>query len=200
MARPVLVVATSNAAKLREFAQLLRAVDIDLHDLAGYASIPQIEEPYDSYLANAALKAITIARHTNLPALADDSGLEVAALGGQPGARSARFAGETASDAENIARLLEQLKGVDAAQRNARFRCVLVVARADAGLFAEGTCEGTISSTPSGDSGFGYDPVFYYPPLARTFAQLDADTKNQISHRARACARLAPLLLDFLRR
>jgi XTP/dITP diphosphohydrolase len=200
MMAPVLVVATRNRAKARELVVLLDGLGIELRDLAAYPSVAEIDETHDSYLANAAAKAVAAAQSTNLPALGEDSGLEVDALGGRPGVRSARFAGNAASDADNVAHLLARLRETEAPLRTARLRCVLVAVRPDGtGLFAEGICEGTISIAPSGSGGFGYDPVFYYPPLERTFAEIDAGTKNGISHRASACARLRPFLMHFLR-
>lgn len=193
--RPVLVVATRNRGKLRELAALLAPAAIELRGIDAFPGAPVVDEIGDTYRANAEAKARALARHTNLPTLADDSGLEVDALQGAPGVRSARFAGANASDADNLALLLERLRGVPAAQRSARFRAVLAVARPDGtGVFTEGTCEGLIAESTSGTSGFGYDPVFVYPPLSRTFAELDAATKNRISHRAQACERLLPLL------
>jgi XTP/dITP diphosphohydrolase len=200
MSLPPLVVATRNPGKRREITVLLAGAGVDLRDLRAYPSAPLVLEDHDSYLANAAAKAMALARWTNAPALADDSGLEVDALDGQPGVRSARFAGPFASDAENVDLLLQQLRDVEAPRRGARFRCVLVAARPDGtGVFAEGVCEGTIALAPCGDGGFGYDPVFYCPALQKTLAQLDAEAKNRISHRAQACARLRPLLAAFLR-
>lgn len=194
---PVLLVATGNRGKLRELEALLTGVE--LRGLDQVPDAPVVEETGLTYLANAELKARALARHANLPALADDSGLEVDALDGAPGIRSARFAGPRASDADNVALLLKRLHGVPPQQRTARFRAVIVVAHPNgSGVFAEGTCDGIITESPSGSAGFGYDPIFYYPPLESTFAQLAAKEKNRISHRARACQRLAPLLRALL--
>lgn len=197
----VLLVATRNRAKLRELTALL--VDghsgFGLRGLDAFPDAPIVEESGATYLANAELKAHALARHANLPALADDSGLEVDALHGAPGVRSARFAGEHASDADNIALLLDRLRGVPLPQRTARFRALIAIVHPNGiGVFAEGTCEGVIAEATTGSGGFGYDPIFYYPPLARTFAEIDAATKNRISHRAQACQRLAPLLRAIL--
>ena len=198
---PVLVIATRNPGKRREFAELFAGLPIDLQDLSSFPDAPIVEERHDTYLANAHDKALTIGRFTGLPALADDSGLEVDALGGQPGVRSARYAGNSASDRDNIDLLLRTLHGTPDAERSARFRCVIVVALPNGDtLQSEGVCEGRIARQASGMSGFGYDPVFYYPPAKSTFAELAGAEKNRVSHRARACQRLRPQLLDFLRR
>jgi XTP/dITP diphosphohydrolase len=195
----VLVVATLSAGKRRELAALLGHLGLTLVDLSAFPEAPPVAEDADTYLANARAKAVAASRHTGLPALADDSGLEVDALGGAPGVRSARFAGEGASDDENVALLLERLRGVPDAARTARFRCVIVVARPDGGeLVAEGTCEGRITTEARGRGGFGYDPVFFHPPSGATFAELDAEAKQRVSHRAAACRALEPQLLAFL--
>jgi len=200
-----LVVATTNSGKLNEFRALLGDLAVDLCSLSEVADAPVVAEDGDTYLANARAKAIAIARHCGVPALADDSGLEVTALGGAPGVRSARFAADAmhrrdpADDRTNTAFLLGRLRGLGDDRRAARFRCVIVVARPDGGeLIAEGTCEGRIAHVPQGSAGFGYDPVFIYPPLARTFAELTREEKDQVSHRAQAIAQLRPRLLAFL--
>jgi len=199
MTRPVLLVATRNRGKVREFGELLAGSGMDLRGLADVAGAPRVVEDGATYLENARAKALAAARFAGLPALADDSGLEVDALEGAPGVRSARFAGPAATDTDNVALLLRRLAGVPAARRTARFRCVIVVARADGRtLHAEGTCEGTIAEGARGMDGFGYDPVFYYPPAGRTFAELPASEKNRVSHRARACEVILAQLGPFL--
>lgn len=196
---PVLLVATRNRGKLRELRALLPLAGVALRGLDELPDAPAVEETGDSYLANAQLKAHALARHAQLPALADDSGLEVDVLHGAPGVRSARFAGAGASDADNIALLLERLRGVPPAQRSARFRAVIVIAHPDGReISSTGACAGVIAAAPRGTAGFGYDPIFYYPPLARTFAEIDAQTKNRISHRAQALKDLAPRLERFV--
>ncbi len=199
----ILVAATSNAGKLRELRALLNGLDLDLRSLADFAGAPAVEESGDSFLANARLKAHAIAAHTELPALADDSGLEVDALGGAPGVRSARFASDAGAgvgDAANVALLLTRLRAVPQARRTARFRCAVVIARPDgAELVADGTCAGLLAASPRGSGGFGYDPVFLYPPLGRTFAELASAEKDRVSHRAAAIAALRPQLVEFLR-
>ncbi len=199
--RPALLVATANPGKLREFRQLLRDVPVRIGGLAELPSAPHLAESGTTYVENATHKALTIARWSGCATLADDSGLEVDALRGEPGIRSARYAGAAQDDAANIRKLLDALKGVPAAARRARFRCVLVVACPNgATLQAEGCCEGCILESPRGEEGFGYDPVFLYPPLERTFAELTSAVKNQVSHRAQACARLRGEVASFLRR
>ncbi len=194
-----LVVASRNRGKVGELRLLLRGAPVEILDINAHPSAPVVAEEGDTYLENARAKAHAVARFTGLPALADDSGLEVDALGGAPGVRSARFAGEAATDADNVSLLLGRLSGVPEPRRTARFRCVLVVARPDgAELVAEGTCEGRIADAPSGASGFGYDPVFYYPPAGQTFAEMGGADKDRVSHRADACRRLAESLPSFL--
>jgi XTP/dITP diphosphohydrolase len=201
-----LVVATANAGKLREFRALLGDLGIELRSLLDVADVPTIAEDGDTYLANARAKAHAVAAHCGVPALADDSGLEVDALGGAPGVRSARFAADAmhrhapTDDRTNVAFLLGRLRGLTDDRRAARFRCVIVVAHPDGReLVAEGVCEGIIAQAPDGAGGFGYDPVFVCPPLARTFAELAPEEKDRVSHRAQAVAQLRPRLLGFLK-
>jgi XTP/dITP diphosphohydrolase len=201
-----LVIATANAGKLRELRALLGDLGIELRSLLDVADAPTIAEDGDTYLANARAKAHAVAVHCGVPALADDSGLEVDALGGAPGVRSARFAADAmhrcdpTDDRTNAAFLLGRLRGLADGCRAARFRCVIVVARPDGReLVAEGVCEGVIAQAPDGAGGFGYDPVFVYPPLARTFAELTPEEKDRVSHRAQAVAQLRPRLLGFLK-
>jgi XTP/dITP diphosphohydrolase len=187
------VVATTNRHKLREYGALLAGDGVEL--LAADAVVPgwSVLEDGDSFAANARIKARDLARRANLPALGDDSGLEVAALGGRPGVRSARYAGEHATDVENTARLLAELRDVPDDRRAAAFRCALALALPDGTVLeADGRCEGWIARAPRGDGGFGYDPVFIEPTSGRSFAQLSAESKNALSHRRRA--------LDALRR
>ena len=198
--RPTLLIATTNAGKVREFAELFHELPINLHSLADLPGAPEVAEDGATYAANAVHKALTLAAWSRRAALADDSGLEVDALGGEPGVHSARYAGSAQDSAANIAKLLAALQGVPSAQRTARFRCVIAVARPDsATLTVEGTCDGVILDAPRGSGGFGYDPVFLYPPLGQTFAEIAPAVKNRISHRARACNLLGPQLLEFLR-
>lgn len=194
----ILIVATGNAGKLREYRALLDDPAIALRSLAEVPDAPLVEESGDTYLANARAKAHALAAHCRLPALADDSGLEVDALGGLPGVRSARFAadaGRPTGERANLELLLDRMRGIPDERRTARFRCVIVVAWPDRPeLVAEGTCEGLIIDPARGSGGFGYDPVFLYPPLQRTFAELASAEKDRVSHRARAVAMLRPSL------
>jgi XTP/dITP diphosphohydrolase len=191
-----LVLATANAGKQRELAALLapRGLTLVLQSTLG---IDSIAETGTTFEANALLKARHAARGARLPALADDSGLEVDALQGRPGVRSARYAGETASDADNNARLLAELAEVPPPHRGARYRCVLVLVRhaEDAApLVASGSWEGRIATRPAGSGGFGYDPLFVPEGLALSAAEMPPEQKNALSHRARALATLLALL------
>jgi XTP/dITP diphosphohydrolase len=195
-----LVLATHNAGKVREFTRLLGNVRVVLRDLRSFGKVVLPPEDGETYLDNARTKALAVARATSLPAMADDSGLEVDALNGAPGVLSARFAGVAASDADRVALLLQRLQDLPTGRRTARFRCVLVVAHPDGRtLSREGVCEGHLTTEPRGVSGFGYDPIFYYPPAGCTFAQMDPDDKNAVSHRAKAVDSIRPHLLNFLR-
>lgn len=197
---PEVLVATTNLHKLRELQVLLANAGVALRAASATRPLPVVNETGDTYFANAQLKAVAFARWADLPALADDSGLEVDALDGAPGVLSARYAGPDANDAANIDKLLRNLRGVAEARRTARFRCSIVVATPNgASITAEGSCEGVILNERCGNGGFGYDPVFYYPPAGCTFAELGAAQKNRVSHRAQACAALAPQLLPFVR-
>jgi XTP/dITP diphosphohydrolase len=207
MTRPRLVVATRSPHKLRELRQLLDLDDLDLVSLdeAGIAGDPV--EDGASFEANAAIKARHAARASGLASLADDSGLEVDALGGAPGVRTRRFAGEQATDEDNNARLLRELQGLPPGQRGARYVCVLALALPDGtgsrGLRLvrrRGTCRGRIAIEPRGSGGFGYDPIFEpagEPAGGRTLGQWSADEKNRISHRARAARRMRSVLASL---
>ena len=191
-----LVLATSNAGKQREFAALLAPLGIELL-LQSELGIDSVEETGTSFEANALLKARHAASRARLPALADDSGLEVDALDGRPGVWSARYAGEAATDADNNARLLAELDAVPAARRGARYRCVLALVRhaQDAApLIASGSWEGSIATRPAGNGGFGYDPLFVPQGHTASAAELPPAQKNALSHRARALAALVAQL------
>jgi XTP/dITP diphosphohydrolase len=188
--RRTLVVATRNAGKLREFRSLLLPLNYTILGLADLSLDAEIEESGGSFAENARLKAIGFSRLTRFPVLADDSGLEATALGGAPGIRSARYAGEGASDADRIRKLLSEIKEAHGG-REARFVCALALAQDDILLReAEGACGGTIIDEPRGANGFGYDPIFLFPKLGKTFAELNEEEKNQHSHRAKAVASL----------
>ncbi len=190
------VLATLNPGKLRELARLLGDLPIELLSLADIPGATLPEETGRTYADNALLKARAAQRLTGCAALGDDSGLEVDALGGAPGVHSARFGGAGLDDAGRVALLLERLRAVPAAKRTARFRCVIALVDEGGGEHTvEGVAEGEIAAAPRGASGFGYDPVFYYPPRGRTFGELTEREKEGVSHRALA-ARAARALLS----
>jgi XTP/dITP diphosphohydrolase len=187
-----LVLASANAGKQREFAALLAPAGIELL-LQSALGIPGVPETGTSFEANALLKARHAALVAGLPALADDSGLEVEALGGRPGVHSARYAGDAATDQDNNAKLLAELAGVPASGRTARYRCVLALVQQPedpAPLLAEGSWEGRIALAPAGTGGFGYDPLFVPRGFEQTVAQLPLAVKNRLSHRAMALSTL----------
>lgn len=194
-------VATANPKKLREMEELFEAVAAGRFVLLPRpADLPDTVEDGATLRDNARLKAVDVMRATGTAALADDTGLEVDALDGAPGVRSARFAGEEHDDEANVALLLSKLEGVPAAQRTARFRTIICIARPDGDpLFAEGVCEGRIAFERRGDGGFGYDPVFIPADGdGRHFAEMSADEKNSISHRGRAMRAAGELLAVLL--
>jgi XTP/dITP diphosphohydrolase len=189
-----LIVATGNAHKAAEFAELFADTDLLVESATVCGGMPPVVEDGATFAANAELKARALRAIAPEDAwiLADDSGLEVDALGGAPGIRSARYAGEGASDGDNVAKLLGALEGLDASRRTARFRCVLRLLRggeAEAKFF-DGACEGTIGLEPTGDAGFGYDPVFIPEGYDRSFAELGESIKHRLSHRGRAAREL----------
>jgi XTP/dITP diphosphohydrolase len=192
-----LALATRNAGKLAEFQELLLPLDIAVRSLDDLGVADDVEETGATFAENAALKAGAVALATGLPALADDSGLEVDALGGEPGVNSARWAGAV-SAAERNSLLLQRLAAVPDARRGARFVCVLAVCHpGGASAAARGEVSGRITRQPLGEGGFGYDPLFLLPDLGLTYAQLTAQQKNGLSHRARALVALRPLLLSL---
>jgi XTP/dITP diphosphohydrolase len=195
-----LAVATGNPGKLREIREILGDVGLELRGLDALPPVALPEEGAD-YASNAAGKALGVARATGLPALADDSGLEVAALDGAPGPRSARFGGPGLDDAARAARLLGALREVPRARRGARFVCVAALAFPDGSIVsARGECAGRILTAPRGEGGFGYDPVFWLEEQGAAMSELSAGLKNRISHRARALAMLRPALEEVYRR
>jgi XTP/dITP diphosphohydrolase len=184
---PKLLLATSNAGKIREYRLLLNGLGYQVTTLTEERIARMPTEPGNNYEQNARLKAAHYAKLSGLVTLADDSGLEVDALDGKPGVRSARFAGESATDAENVSLLLSKLKNVPWEQRTAHFKCVIVIATPDGQSEAcYGECHGLIALEPRGENGFGYDPIFFLPEIGKTMAELPLEVKNQISHRARA--------------
>ena len=190
------VLATANRGKLAEFEALFAATPVAIEALAGGGYEPPAETGL-TFVENALIKARHAAALAGLPAIADDSGLSVAALGGAPGVRSARFAGPGASDRDNIARLLDELERADAIDRSAAFHCVIVALahpEDPAPLIAHGRWPGSITTAARGSRGFGYDPVFLDPGLGLTAAELEPASKNAISHRGRAVRELCRLL------
>ena len=193
------VIATTNPGKLREIRQVLGGLDVEWLTLDDFKGLPDVEEDTPTFEANAAKKALENARATGLWTLADDSGLEVDALGGLPGVISARFAGPQQDDAANNAKLIAELRDVPQERRTARFRCALALAGPEGILAsAEGVVEGRIIDQPRGQNGFGYDPHFLIPALGRTTAELDPEHKNRISHRGQALRALHPKLAALL--
>ena len=184
-----LVIATKNSGKLIEIDALLKAYPVNMKSLSDFGPIPPVEEDGATFDDNAYKKAAFTARVLGLPALADDSGLVVPALGGGPGIHSARYGGDSLTDAQRCELLLQNLKGkVD---RQAFFSCVISVASpTGAALTYEARCEGRIAESASGTNGFGYDPIFYYPPLNKTFAEMTPLEKSQVSHRGKALKQL----------
>ena len=194
-----LVIATQNKGKVAEFERLLGPKGIEVVSLLDYPDLPEVEETGDSFEANARLKAESIAKLLNLPVLADDSGLVVPYLNGAPGIYSARYAGQPKSDKANIDKLLREMSQARGDQRQAYFVTCLVLASPDHDSYVvEGRAYGTIALEPSGDSGFGYDPVFYVDQEGATFAQIPLSRKNQISHRANAIKVLLASLPEWL--
>jgi XTP/dITP diphosphohydrolase len=193
---PRLAIASKNPHKLRELAAIcadwpVEWVTFDTHE----GEWPDVDEPHDTYVRNAFEKACAVAQALEIPAVADDSGLEVDALGGAPGPRSARYAGEDATDADNRRQLLAALKGLPGGGRTARYRCVAAVAWPDGReLHAEGVCEGALETKALGEGGFGYDPLFVPAGRDRTMAELAPEEKDRISHRGRAFRALRDLL------
>ena len=189
------VLATRNPGKVREFLELMRDLPIQVYSLDAFPQIGQLKEEGITYTENAISKAATVARLTRRLTVADDSGIEIDALDGKPGAQSARFLGDGASDKARNARILRLLHNVSAEHRTARYRAIVAVAHPDGETRTfEGTCEGRIATAPRGAGGFGYDPVFMVPAYGKTMAQLPLPVKNRVSHRARAFAAARPYL------
>jgi XTP/dITP diphosphohydrolase len=195
-----LLVATQNRGKFREIEAFLKrhhalVVCIFLGDLDPHWNVP---EDGATFLENATKKAVATARRFKKVSLADDSGLLVDALGGEPGVRSARYAGENASDLDRVSKLLDRLKGVPSPERSARFECVMVLSDPSGRTIHEtGTLHGSIQFECQGEKGFGFDPVFWIPSLKQTLAELETEEKNRISHRAEALQRISQHLRDF---
>lgn len=189
--RKKVVLATRNKGKVREMERLFAPLGWEIVSLDQFPEAPEVVEDGDTFAANASKKAVAMAEALGLPAIADDSGLEVDALGGRPGVYSARYAGEQATDEANWRKLLTELASVPMEKRTARFRCVLAyVEPGREPITASGSCEGVILRAPAGSNGFGYDPVFFLPERMCTMAQLEPEVKNKLSHRAKAMENL----------
>jgi XTP/dITP diphosphohydrolase len=188
-----LLIATSSPGKLREVLAILAGLPVKLSTLADHPGLPAAVEDADTFEGNAELKALHYARLTHLWTLADDSGLEVDALGGAPGVRSARFAGPVRDDAANNTKLITQLSGIAVEERTARFRCAVTLATpTEVMATRSGKIEGVIVDEPRGENGFGYDPHFFVPQRGMTTAEMPPEVKNSISHRARALTAIRP--------
>jgi XTP/dITP diphosphohydrolase len=180
-----LVIATRNPGKTAEIRDLLTGFPVEIKNLDDFGPIPVVEEDGKTFDDNAYKKANFTAKILGIPALADDSGLVVEALGGAPGVLSARYAGENATDEQRCAKLLQEMRGK--ADRRAAFECVISIAvPSGPALTYEARCEGLVAERSAGQNGFGYDPIFFYPPLNKTFAQLTREEKSHVSHRGRA--------------
>jgi XTP/dITP diphosphohydrolase len=180
-----LIIATGNPGKILEIEDLLNGFPIQIKSLADFGPIPEVEEDGETFEENAYKKASFTSKILGMPALADDSGLMVDALGGEPGVRSARYAGPDATDQERVAKLLKAMQGQS--NRKAAFECVISIAvPSGPALTYEARCEGLIAAAPAGDKGFGYDPIFFYPPLNKTFGQMTLAEKRDVSHRGKA--------------
>jgi XTP/dITP diphosphohydrolase len=191
------IVATRNQGKIREIAECLKDLDILLYSLRDFPDATEVKEDRKTFRENALKKARQIAEFTKKITIADDSGLEVDALDGKPGVLSARYAGNKATDDENNEKLLKALHGLPPEKRGASFRCVLaVVEPSGEETVVEEACRGVIADQKRGDQGFGYDPVFFFPPLNETFAELAPEKKNEVSHRGKALVRLKEILKE----
>jgi XTP/dITP diphosphohydrolase len=195
-----LLVATKNQGKVAEFAEMLGEMEITWLGLTDVGIEVDVAETAETFRDNAILKGLAYAQMSGLLTLADDSGLEVDALGGAPGVYTARYGGEGLSHEERYKLVLQQLVDVPAAERTARFRCVIGVVGGDGRVLgeAEGVCEGRIAFAPAGEGGFGYDPIFYLPEMGQTMAQLSSAEKHQISHRGQALRKIEPRLRAIL--
>ena len=193
-----IVVASHNAGKVAEISGILSGSGIELAGLSDFPPYSEPEENGETFLKNAMIKARAAHEATGLPALADDSGIEVDALGGAPGIHSARYGGEGLADGARFMKLLEELAGTPDEERTARFRCIMVIYPAPGSdgdaLVAEGVLEGRIAREPAGENGFGYDPVFYVPGAGKTAAEMEPTEKNRVSHRYRALVEMRAML------
>lgn len=191
------VVATFNRGKFEEIREALEGLPIELRPLWSFPDTPKVVEDGASFRENALKKAREVCGATKLPTLADDSGLEVLALGGRPGIYSARYAGDEATEEENLEKILQEMEGVPEGKRDARYVCVLVLCLPEGRQFViEESCKGRIGMRPVGSGGFGYDPIFFLPEIGGTMAEVPTERKNRISHRGKALARLRQVIVQ----
>lgn len=190
-----LLLASSNAGKLREYRELAGESRMEIEPLPEFSALPPFDEDAPTFAENGAGKALHYSRFSDELVLADDSGLVVPALGGAPGVHSARYAGPHATNEDRIAKLLREMEGKSGGERRAHFVCILALARKGHALaILSDRAEGVLAARPAGANGFGYDPIFFFPPLARTFAEISRDEKNHHSHRARAFRKMVRVL------
>jgi len=189
-----IVLATHNRGKMKEMSSILAHLPVKLLTLDDFPQIGEIPETGETLKENAFIKAETVHQKTGLPALADDTGLEVDALDGAPGVHSSRYDGETATFEDNCRKMMQEMDGIPAEERTARFHTVIAFVSNSGNEWTEGMVEGRILDKKRGDGGFGYDPLFYYPPLKKTFAELNSEQKNNISHRGKALRNFCRIL------
>ena len=189
-----IVLATHNRGKMKEMSSILAHLPVKLLTLDDFPQIGEIPETGETLKENAFIKAETVHQKTGLPALADDTGLEVVALDGAPGVHSSRYDGETATFEDNCRKMMQEMDGIPAEERTARFHTVIAFVSDSGNEWTEGMVEGRILENKRGDGGFGYDPLFYYPPLKKTFAELNSEQKNNISHRGKALRNFCQIL------
>jgi len=189
-----IILATHNRGKMKEMSSILAHLPVKLLTLDDFPQIGEIPETGETLKENAFIKAETVHQKTGLPALADDTGLEVDALDGAPGVHSSRYDGETATFEDNCRKMMQEMDGIPAEERTARFHTVIAFVSDSGNEWTEGMVEGRILEKKQGDGGFGYDPLFYYPPLKKTFAELNSEQKNNISHRGKALRNFCQIL------
>ena len=189
-----IILATHNRGKMKEMSSILAHLPVKLLTLDDFPQIGEIPETGETLKENAFIKAETVHQKTGLPALADDTGLEVDALDGAPGVHSSRYDGETATFEDNCRKMMQEMDGIPAEERTARFHTVIAFVSNSGNEWTEGMVEGRILEKKQGDGGFGYDPLFYYPPLKKTFAELNSEQKNNISHRGKALRNFCQIL------
>ena len=189
-----IILATHNRGKMKEMSSILAHLPVKLLTLDDFPQIGEIPETGETLKENAFIKAETVYQKTGLPALADDTGLEVDALDGAPGVHSSRYDGETATFEDNCRKMMQEMDGIPAEERTARFHTVIAFVSDSGNEWTEGMVEGRILEKKKGDGGFGYDPLFYYPPLKKTFAELNSEQKNNISHRGKALRNFCQIL------